>query len=343
MSRDEHRHATGPSTPISRRDLLRRAGALGAGAWGVALAACKSRPAQEIVDLSTTPQVLQAGGTITGSLSGLLTGVAAAGVTIRVAGFEPVQTDATGAFEVRIPDSGEYEIRFEGADFYLRVARLRITGNVSLNQALLERDAGLPMNFLNQFARAAGPNDKEGIQPRTPGATNRWLRPPRIVIHRRLADDSKDAIPEARLIAMQNAIAGLFGPLTGNRLGFPSVQVRADAPPAGLGAVPAGTIVLAQRRDRLLGAEHAGSLTNRYEIAKAYAFCGVESPIELFNRVFAHTLGAYVVSNAFASVANPQGRAAASELDTLAATFLYARAPGNLAPDRDADGVLLNG
>lgn len=343
---DDKRSETRPITQelagLSRRELLRCVGLAGVGAVGVGLAGCKNRPDQDLVELSTAPQIIQAGGTVSGLLTGLLTGAAAAGVTFRLFGLGEVQADATGRFEARVQEVGDYEIQFTGRGFRKRGGMLRLNGNVTLNQMLLEDDAGLTMNFLNQYARATGPNGKEGIVPRTPGATNRWTAPPRIKIYRKLADNTKLVVSDARMSALQAAIGALFGPLTASRLGFPAIQIMPGVPPDNLGAVPAGVMVIAQRKDGLLGTTHTASLSDPFSIAKAITTCGVDSPIEIFHRVLAHALGGYVVSNVFDSILNAQGRATPSAQDLLAATFLYTRSAGNAAPDQDPAGTFIN-
>lgn len=327
---------------LTRRNLIRQAGLLGVGAIGAGVVGCKNRPDQDLADLSTEPTLVQAGGTISGRLRGLLTGVGAGFVTLRVTGFGQVATDREGRFSFRIEERGEYEVQISGNDFFRRVSRLLVNGSSSVDARLLESDAGLSMPFLNEFARGAGPT-REGVVPRTPGATNRWQTVPQVLFYRGLEDVAKGVVPDARMTAMQAAFGALFAPLTGNTLGgAPVMEVRAGAPPADLGDVPADAIVVAQRRGGGLAAVHAGATSNPHAIVKARISCAVDSPIELFNRMVAHSLGGWVVSDAAPSVLNPGGRATASDRDLQAATFLYNRAPGSEAPDVDPPGVFLN-
>lgn len=309
---------------------------------GAGMIGCKQRPEQDLADLSTEPNLLQAGGTISGRVAGLISGSAAAFATLRIRGFGSVRTDAQGRFSVRIEDAGDYPVELSADGFVRRASSVRVDGSSSVDVRLLETDAGLPMPFLNEFARGAGPA-REGVVPRTPGATNRWIATPGVLLYRGLEDDEKGVVSNARMAAMQSAIGNLFAPLTGNVLGgAPAMEVRAGSPPASLAEVPSGTIVVAQRQGGGLSAQHAGSTSDTYSIAKARISCAASSPIELFNRIFAHALGGWVVSEAAASILNPAGRAEPSNRDLLAATFLYNRAPGNAAPDEDPSGVLLN-
>ncbi len=327
---------------LSRRALIRRASLVGVGALGAGLVGCKQRPDDSILDLSTDPQLGQVGGTISGTISGLLRGEAAQGVSVRLVGVGQVETDESGQFEVRVERFGEYEIQFNGSNFAKRVSRLLLNGNVSLTQSLLETDAGLPAGFLDQYARASGPNEKEGVTPRTPGASNRWTRAPLVRIYRRLADSDKESIGDARLTAMQASIAALFAPLTASRIGFPIVELRNGKPPSSFDDVPAGVMVIGQTRGGTLETDHLGSLADSFSIAKGIISCQVDSTIEFFNRTFAHGLGGYVVGNGSESILNPAGRATLSDRDVDAATFLYTRVGGNRAPDQDPPGVLLN-
>jgi hypothetical protein len=327
---------------MSRRSLLRSAGLVGVGAIGVGLAGCKGRPDEDFIDTGTEPSVLQVGGTLSGQLLGLLGGAAVAGATVRLVGLGQVTADDQGRFEVRVAQEGDYVTEINGPGFHKRTGVTRVAGNVTLGERLLENDGGLPLAFLNQYARGTG-SGKEGVVPRTPGASNRWTSPPRVQIYRRLSDDAKGVVPDARLDAMQASAQALFGPLTGNALGFgAAVEVRPGTPPASLGDVARGTLVIAQSRTENLSVAHTGTLDNPWAISKARTSCRVDSTIELFNRMFAHALGAWVTTTDD-SIANPGGRATPSDKDLLAASFQYTRLAGNLAPDEDRPGVFLNG
>ena len=326
---------------MTRRDLMRRAGMMGAGAVGLGLVGCKQRPADDLVDLSTSPQVLQQGGTISGQLTGLLNGDVVVDGVVKLAGFKPIQADARGNFEIRVEETGDYDVELKGTGHHKRVGRLRVRGNVAVSPTLLEEGAGLPMNFINQYARGAGP-DKEGVAPRTPGATNRWTTTPVVQIYRGLVGSDKEIVTEARIDAMRGSILALFGTLTGNRLGLPQIEVRSGSAPTSLSRVPCGRLVIVQRADMRFSSEHIGSVSNGSDISKEIVACGVGSTIEFFNRMFAHSLGGYVVSPSTESILNPAGRAAPSDRDALAATFHYSRPAGNLAPDQDPSGVFLN-
>lgn len=327
---------------LDRRSLLRRAGMLGMGVMGASVLGCKGRPDQDFVDLSTEPSLVQAGGTISGRVSGVLTGAGAPNVRVRLEGFGTATTDQDGRYSLRVDRRGDYAVEINGPDFVARSSRLRVSGSATVNVALLERDAGLPLAFLDEYGRGAGPGAKEGVVPRTPGHTNRWSGAPRVVIYRQLEDDDKDVISDARLTAMQASVLSLFGPLTGNALGFGGVTVRNQAPPRSLDRVDAGTIAIAQRTDNLLAAGTLGSTNDQYAIVKARISCGVDSTIELFHRMFAHALGGQVVSPGFDSILSAAGRATPSDRDLAAATFIHSRVPGNGAPDSDPAGVFLN-
>jgi hypothetical protein len=110
----------------------------------------------------------------------------------------------------------------------------------------------------------------------------------------------------------------------------------------GSAQVPRGRLVIVQRADAQFSSEHIGSVSTGADITKAIIACSVDSTIEFFNRMFAHSLGGYVVSSSTESILNPAGRATPSDRDALAATFMYSRTAGNLAPDQDPSGVFFN-
>lgn len=325
---------------LTRRALMRGMSLAGLGALGATLPGCQKRPEEDLIDTSTDPQLSQLGGTINGILQGLLDGAAIAGATVSFAGLGEVVTDSSGSFQVRVQQVGDFAVTATANDYFKRLGTVSINGNVNLALRLLERDAGLTQRFLDEYARGTG-SAKEGVVPRTPGYTNRWTVTPRVIIYRKLVNDPKGVIPESRLTAMQTSILSLFGPLTGNTLGGVSVTVRNEVPPDSLGEIERGVIVVAQSQGRAPRMAQTGTISDPWAIGKARTECRVDSTIDLFNRMFAHTLGAWVVTTA-PSIVNPAGGAAPTESDLMAATFLYARHPGNSAPDTDPPGVLLN-
>lgn len=326
---------------LSRRALMRGMSLAGLGAMGAGLAGCQKRPEQDLIDTSTDPQLLQLGGTINGLVEGLLDGAAVAGATVSFAGLGDVITDKAGRFEVRVQQIGDFDVTVTAGDFVKRIGRMRLQGNVNLVLSLLERDSGLSTRFLDQYARGIG-SSKEGVVPRTPGYTNHWTAPPRVIIYRKLIDQAKGVISEARLAAMQTSIQSLFGPLTSYTLGGGvSVTVLNEAPPDGLGDVERGVIAIAQSSGRAPRMVQTGTINDPWAIGKARTECRVDSTIELFNRMFAHTLGAWVVT-VDESIVNAEGRATPTASDLLAAEFLYARKPGNSSPDTDPPGAFLN-
>jgi hypothetical protein len=327
---------------VTRRELMRWAGALGVAGLGAGLTGCSDRPEEDILDTTTQPTVLQAGGVVSGVVTGLLTGAAIAGATVRFFGHGQVPTDDDGRFEVRIGTGGDINVRVDADEHHPRLTAMRLRGNADISISMVEQNAGVSLEFLNQFLRGTGPQ-KEDVQPRTPGASNRWTRPPTVVIHRVLADNPRGIVPEARVDAMTNSIQALFGPLTGFRLGVsPVIRVVREAPPTRLSRLEAGNIAIGQRADGLRSMEHIGSLASPFEIVKAIAHCGVDATIEVFNHMFAHALGAYEVARTAESVMNPEGAAVLSARDRLAATVLYSRPAGSRSADVDPNGFFIN-
>ncbi len=327
---------------LDRRELLRRASMLGMGALGVGLAGCRNRPDEDIVLTSTEPTSPQAGAVLTGLVTDLLSGAALAGMAVRLVGWETVETDESGRFEFRVPELGDFGISVRGPGYHVRESVLRLQSNADVNVSLLERNGAVTLSHLDQYARGTGPR-KEGVRPRTPGATNRWRSLPVVRIYRRLVDVPKRVASDARIAAMESSILALFGPLTGGALGFaPAIDVRTGTPPDSLSGGATGTIAILQREDSLLGSSHASSISNRFDINRACVYCGVDSTLALFNRMLAHSLGGYVVDDGSPSILNPAGAGDLSSRDVAAARVLYSRAPGSRSADRDPDGVFLN-
>ncbi len=342
MTDTKRKAAPRDTRSINRRNLLRQAGFLGAGAVGLGMVGCKQRPDDELADPTTPTQVLQQGGTVSARLSGLLGGAAAAGATMRLKGLGTVEGNDAGAIDVRVEQTGTYEVEFVAPGHFSRTGRIVVAGNVSLAVTMLENDEGLSQAFLNQYARGTGDGKGIDIDPRTPGFTNRWTRPPTFRIYRRLADSTKEFVSDTRLDAMRGAIAALFPSLTAGRLGLAAVDVRNAEPPTSLGDIPTGIVAVAQSKAARQASEHVGGISDPYSIVKARISSGLDSTIEVFNRMVAHSTGAYGVNSGADSIVSGPGRATLSDRDTMAATFLYSRAAGNSAPDRDPDDVTLS-
>jgi len=294
-----------------------------------------------LADPTSPPQVLQQGGTVSARLSGLLNGVAVAGATMRVKGVGSTTGNDEGAIDVRLEQTGTYAVEFSAPDYFSRTTRVAVAGNVSIAVTMLESDDGLSQSFLNQYARGTGAGKGINIDPRTPGFTNRWTRPPTYRIYRRLADSTKEFVTDARVDAMRGAIFALFPALTAGRLGIPAVDVRNQVPPEGLGDIGTGVVVVAQSKSTAQRSEHVGGISDPYSIVKGRISCAFDSSIELFNRMVAHSTGAYGVNSGLDSIVGGPGRASLSDRDSMAATFLYSRAAGNSSPDRDPDDVIL--
>lgn len=324
----------------TRRAVVRGIGLVGLGALGTTLPGCKNRPDEDIIDTSTDPNLAQLGGTITGTVQGLLGGLAVAAATVNLGDLGELVTDRSGRFELRAQRVGVFPVTVTAEGHVQRSGAMRLDGNVDLALTMLERDAGLKVRFLDEYARGAATASR-GVEPRTPGHTNRWLSTPKVDIYRKYVDDAKVAIPDARVAAMEAAVAALFAPLTGYRLGSAAVTVRNGAPPESLGDVPSSTIAVVQSLRRPPRMQHGGTVDSPFAIGRAHTQCRADSAIELFNRMFAHTLGAWLVTSG-TSIVNEEGQAAPSESDLLAAKFIYARRPGNGAPDADPTGVYFN-
>jgi hypothetical protein len=326
---------------FNRRDLLRQAGFLGTGAVGLGLAGCKQRPDDSLADPTAPPKILQQGGTVSASLRSLLSGESVEKATVHVVGVGSASADDDGRISVRVENTGTYDIEFRAKGHFPRSGRVAVNGNVTLAVTMME-SAGITQGFLNQYARGTGGGKGNLIDARTPGFSNRWTQPTIYRLYRGLADSSKEFVSDARIDAMRASILTLFPALTASTLGFPEIVVRNGEPPTGLGDVKVGTMVVAQTKAASQTVEHTGSLSDPYSIVKGQIGCGFESPIELFNQMVGYSTGAYGVSSGEKSIMSGGGRATMGSRDTLAATFLYSRVPGNEAPDRDPNGTTLS-
>ncbi|NKB89278.1 MAG: hypothetical protein GKS06_13755 [Acidobacteria bacterium] len=327
--------------PFNRRDLLRQAGFLGAGAVGLGLAGCKQRPDDELVDPTSPPQVLQEGGTLSVAISGLLGGAVVGGATMNVLGVGTTTVDSEGQLSVRFQRNGTYEVEFRAAKHFARSGRVSIFGNSTLVVTMMESDAGVSQGFINEYARGAGSGKGIVVEPRTPGYTNRWTQPPTYRIYRRVPDSSKTVVPDSRIDAMRSSILSIFPALTASTVGFPTVVVRDSLPPS-LGDTRSGHITVVQTDSVTEESEHTGLVSDPFAISRGRISCALESTIELFNKMVGHSTGAYGTSSGRSSIMSGGGRSAPSDRDVQAATFLYARAPGNSAPDRDQNDALLS-
>ncbi|MFQ5743348.1 MAG: hypothetical protein ACE5HV_07140 [Acidobacteriota bacterium] len=327
---------------LSRRELLRWAGVAGIGSVGAGLVGCSDAPEQEAATGSTTPTSLMAGATVNGSVLGLLTGVQVNKATVEIVGVGTVTTDFSGSFSVHFDNVGDFVVKISAKGFLTRQTRLRLVGNVTIVVTLIETDQNLTLKFLDQFARGQGP--VADLVPRTPGATNRWLQRPNVLIYRRLDGDRKTVVSDVRVSKISDAVNSIFSGLTGSVFGFaPSIQVVDTPPPSERKQIPAGAIGIFQTADGSRGAGHTGSLSDPNSIAIAHAFTDVGASIGVLTHVFAHALGATEVATSMPSVMNPDGRSTLTAEDMQAAIALYNRPPGSRAPDTDPDGFFING
>jgi hypothetical protein len=257
-----------------------------------------------------------------------------------VVGVGSANADDDGRLSVRVEDTGTYEVVFRAPGHFPRSGRVTVAGNVTFAVTMMEND-DISQGFLNQYARGTGAGKGIEVEPRTPGFTNRWMQTPTYRIYRKVGDSSKDIVPDTRIDAMTSAILSLFPALTASRVGFPEIIVRNTVPPTSMGDIKSGTMVVAQTKSSAQVAVHTGGLSSPYSIVKGRISCAFDSPIDLFNKMVAHSTGAYGVNSGNNSIVSGGGRATMGTRDTVAATFLYSRVPGNEAPDRDPDDVLL--
>lgn len=344
MSRERFRRlGTGAATELSRRELLRWAGLAGFGGLGSVLAACTDRPGQEIDDTPTAPRITQEGGTVSGTVTGLLTGRPAKNAKVTVQGVGTVRADFAGAFSIRVDRSGDFRLTVEAEDFLTRETAVRVTGSVNVVVTLIEADGRLTLEFLDQFARGLGPV-VDGTRPRTPGRISRWLEPPRILLYLGVDGDPDTAVPAHRVARIRELIESVWFGLTGGAFGAaPAIQEVDASPPADRSQIPVGSLGFFQTADGSRGAGHSGRIDNPFAFANAHAFTGLEAAGGVVVRVLGQALGATFVEDGMPSVMNAEGRSTLTADDEQAATVLFNRPPGNGSPDTDPEGFLLNG
>lgn len=331
---------------LSRRRLLRWAGAVGVAGLGGGLSGCSDRPDEDILDTGTEPTVVQQGGVVSGTVVGLFDGNPVGGATVAIGGLASVTTDAAGRFSARIPRSGDFGVRISRTGFVTRRSAVRLRSNVDAAVSLIEEGPDLDLDFLDQFARAAGPR-REAV-PRTPGRSNRWTRPPRVLIYRRFESAAGSSavvtLSDRRVELIEISIDDVFVGLTAGRLGgTPTPIVLDQLPPRNPRRVPAGSLAVFQTDDGSRGAGNVGSIDDEFAIASAHAFTDFEAPRNILHKFVGHALGAWDVSDDFKSVMGSNGRLTLAPQDIAAATVLYSRRPGNGAPDTDPPGTFLDG
>lgn len=333
--------AAGADPRVSRRDLLRWASALGVGGIGASLISCSDPPEQEISSGVSQPSTVQAGSTVNGVVTGLLTGVGVRNAKVEVVGAGTVRADFSGAFTIHVELPGDYTLIVSANDFVTRRTALRLSGNTTFGMTLLEDNEGLGATFLNQYARGTGPTS--GPPPRTPGQTNRWASTPKVLIYRRVVGDPSTVVPGAQIDRIIGVVNSTYGQFTAGALGFsPMIEQVDSEPPLDPSQIPIGAIGFSQTDDGSRGGGTTGTVSNPFRAASGYAFTGLDAPVGLLSRVFGQSLGAAIVDSSMTSVMNPSGQSSFSENDTEASKFLYNRPAGNRAPDQDRDRYFIN-
>lgn len=333
-----------PRDEVSRRHLLRWAGLLGLGSLAPGLVGCSDPPEEELLDTTTEPTTLQAGGVVSGTVAGFFAGESMVGATVDIRG-NVTTTDSFGRFSVRIPESGDFPVRITGSGFLPRRGAVRLTGNVELAITVIEEDPSPPLDFIDQFARGTGP--VRSVSPRTPGRTNRWTRPPEVQIFRRVPGTggtaSEVSLSDQRIEVIEIVFREVFPILSGGRLGpTPEVAVVDRPPPADPRRFPEGVLSIYQTADGSHGGGNVGTVADEWAIAHSRAFTDVEAPTPLIAKAIGFGLGASDVSDDHRSVMNASGRRRPTESDAEAARILYGRPPGSRSPDVDPAGSFLN-
>ncbi len=325
---------------LSRRELMRWAGIAGVGGLGTFLPGCSQPPEQDIVSTTTQPTTLRLGGSVSGRVTGLFNGSAVTGATVTITGIGSTTTDAAGNFSFRIESNGDFELIISGGGFVTRRTAVRITGNVTFAATVMEKSAALSANFLNQFARRAGPTF--GTDVLDPGAIARWQQSPTIRVYTRVAGTNAK-LSDARVDKILEIVNGQYTRFTAGALGFGANVIEINEAPPDPSTLPIGTLCFYQTADGTRGAGQGRRLQNRYEIATSSCFTGTEASGGVLTRVFGQALGAGGVDDSLSSVMNAEGRVNFTEQDTLAAEVLYNRPPGNMDPDTDPPGFFIAG
>ena len=323
---------------LSRRELLRWAGVAGISGIGTGLVSCSDPPEQEIVETSTAPTRIQSGGTVDGTVTGLFDGGVIADAVLEFVGADTVTTDAAGMFSIRLQESGDYKLKVNAKTFSPRITAVQISSNATVFISLIEKETKLTLDFLDQFARGLG-GRVDGMAPRTPGFSNRWLRPPEIRLYTRVVGDPETKLSDRRIRHMTDVIDSTYVGFTAGVFGLaPRVIFVDSVPPKKL---PGGELAYYQTADDSRGGTTEGLVKDRFAVASSRAYTGLEATSGVLTRVFGQALGETVVKGT-QSAMNPEGRSTLTESDELAAMVLYNRTPGNQSPDKDPDGFFLN-
>jgi hypothetical protein len=326
---------------VTRRDLLRWAGALGVGGIGAGLIGCSDPPEQNISSGVTQPTTVQAGSTVNGVVTGMYSRAGVNNANVQIGGVGSVKSDFSGNFAIHVEQPGDYSLTVSANNFVTRRSALRLDGNTTFAMTLIESDEGPGATFLNQYARGTGP--ASGPPPRTPGQTNRWVSTPMVLIYRRVAGDPSTKVPGAQIDRIISVVNSTFPLFTANALGFiPTIEQVDSAPPTDPTQIPIGAIGFYQTSDGSRGGGTTGAVSDQFAAASGYAYTGLDGSVDLLNRVFGQALGATIVDTSMTSIMNPSGRSSFTENDQQASTVLYSRPPGNRAPDVDPERYFIN-
>ena len=323
---------------------------------GVAGGAC-DRDRRSPIDPTPTPDPglpappAAAGTFLSGSAVDAISGTPVAGVSIRVAGFEPVSSGVDGRFSIGGEPPGTRQNRAVTASSSSTIERatwIRVPGD----EVYLSL---IPASFdLSSFDAMF----------RGEGALRRWARRPALVIERSAlavtATDAASAIAtgdvmdDAEAQRLADDLAWALGALTGGTYDTFS-DVRIQASPAGA-TVPTnqGDVIFAARYDGLSASKQYEGYTRWFwngggELVRATLMLDRDydaTALQTRRRALrAHELGhalgwRHIESRT--SVMNPVGPAEPTDFDRAGAAIAFQRPPLNRTPDVDASASTVN-
>ena len=296
---------------------------------------------------------------LAGRFTNVLTGAAAAGITLTVDGIGAVAGDAAGLFnlETEAPD-GRYRVTASGAGVVARQTTIAFPGEAPVISLI---PSTFSVTAFHEIARGATGEA---------AVIKRWLNPPALVIETAFLDraasfDPASGFPKETSIATDQQLTpgdidALVGHLTaalnrvsgGAMVGFSSVATQTTAPGAVVTRDAMGVITVARytSSQRPCRGYAAFSYFDDYEIASSYVFlqqCTTPLPGEVSAElVLAHELGhalgyGHILSSG-ASIMTPTITSDVTEFDRQAAAIFFNRRPGNRAPDVDPESFVVN-
>ncbi len=296
-------------------------------AAGLTSATCGGGPASG----PAVPAPPGTAGNVSGTLTATVEGGPVAGASLSASG-TTVRTAADGSFALNLPE-GEHRLVISGPGLVERVTGIRAP-STGLALDVIREDGPWTLEFYREVARnGAGGGDLEPLR--------RWNEEPVFFIDTRPEAATGDAIPEAIVAFVRDAIGETVRLLTGNRLQGDQVFATGNPPPD----MTPGTVILRWSADEV--SEFApGADAFAYRVggpANVVVFRHLEETWAVHHEIghvlgLYHPLGGYRPSHMwYSGVLEPPHF---TTWDIFHAQVLYARPEGNTDVDVDPMGFV---